>query len=66
MKTSLALRALSAAVSIAVTLGLFSAVISISEQPQADGSIRLAHTVVGSPQVAASTLVAQARPMQVR
>ena len=66
MKTSLTLRLISAAVSIAVTTVIFSAVVSIAEQPQADGTVRLAHTVVGSPQVVAPALVAQAQTNQAR
>ena len=66
MKSSLTLRLVSAAFSIAITAAIFSAVISNAEQPQADGSIRLAHTVVGSPHAIAPTLIAQAHTAQVR
>ena len=66
MKTSLTLRLVSAAFSVAITAAIFSAVISNAEQPQPDGSIRLAHTMVGSPQVGAPSLVAQAQTAQVR
>ncbi len=66
MKTSLTLRLVSAAISVAVTLTLFSAVISIAEQPQTDGTIRLAHAAVGTPKVVAPSLVAQAQTTELR
>ena len=66
MKTSLTLRLVSTACSLAITAAIFSAVISNAEQLQADGSIRLSHSVVGSPHAVAPTLIAQAQAAQVR
>ena len=66
MKSSLALRLVFAATSIAITATIFTAVISNAEQPQADGTVRLAHTVIGSPQVFAPVQIAQAKIEQVR
>ena len=66
MKTSLTVRLVSAAFAIAITAGIFSAVISNAEQPQPDGSVRLAHTVVGQPHVVAPTLYAEAKTERVR
>ena len=61
MKTSITIRIISAAVSVVVTIAIFTAVISIAELPQADGSVRLAHTVVGAPATPAPALVARAQ-----
>lgn len=46
MKTSITTRLISAVCSVGVTAAIFTAVISIAEQPQADGTVRLAHTIV--------------------
>ena len=60
MNTSLTTRLIAAIVSVCVTATIFSAVVSIAEQPQADGTVRLAHTTVGAPATPAPALVAQA------
>ena len=60
MKTPLTARIFAAAFSIVITVSIFSAVISIAEKPQPDGTVRLAHTVLHAPTGPAPTLVAQA------
>jgi hypothetical protein len=53
-------RFVAALVAVGVTGALFSAVVAPAMQPQADGSTRLAHVAINTPQVAATVLVAQA------
>jgi hypothetical protein len=60
MKTSITTRLIAAAVSVGATVAIFTAVISIAEQTQADGTVRLAHTAIGAPTTPAKTFVAQA------
>ena len=59
-KSSNATRFIASVVAVGVTLGLFSAVVAPAMQPQADGSVRLAHAAVSAPHVAAPVLVAGA------
>ena len=60
MKISFTTRLIAALFSVGVTVAIFSAVISIAEQPQADGTVRLAHTTVGAPAVSAPVFIAEA------
>ena len=60
MKISFTTRLIAALFAGGVTVAIFSAVISIAEQPQADGTVRLAHTTVGAPAVSAPVFIAEA------
>lgn len=60
MKTPFTTRLTAAIVSAGLTAAIFSAVVAIAKQPQADGTVRLAHTTVGTPATPAPALVAHA------
>lgn len=66
MNTSLTTRLIAAIVAVGMTALLFSAVISPAMQQQADGGMRLAHSAVAAPAVAAEMLVAQANTNSAR
>ena len=65
MKTSITTRCVSAVCSVGVTAAIFTAVISIAEQPQADGTVRLAHTIVRT-QASAPVVVVYAETIRSR
>lgn len=60
MKTELTTRLIASAVAFGMTTIIFSAVVSLAEQPRADGTVRLAHSAPHSPLLAGQVVLAQA------
>jgi hypothetical protein len=64
MNASNTLRFIAAIAAVGITAAIFSSVVTLAEQTQEDGSVKLAHTVVGSQPSIKQILIAQADTAQ--